>query len=97
MSYNKTRTANKSNEETYQQTLSRIEKIQSHLDTTPRGSRLKGKVCIITGAGSLKGIGYVPLAYHLQATTDTTVQVVRQPTCSPMKVTDCAVWCGPYI
>lgn len=72
MSYNKTRTANKSNEETYQQTLSRIEKIQSHLDTTPRGSRLKGKVCIITGAGSLKGIGYVPLAYHLQTTTDTT-------------------------
>lgn len=57
MVYDKVRTANKSSEETYKQTLSRIQKIQSHLDNTPRGSRLKDKVCTITGVGSLKGIG----------------------------------------
>lgn len=44
-------------EDFYKKTLARLEKIQSHLDTAPRSSRLKGKVCIITGAGSLKGIG----------------------------------------
>ncbi|OBZ68037.1 3-oxoacyl-[acyl-carrier-protein] reductase FabG [Grifola frondosa] len=44
-------------DEFYKRTVARIEKIQSHLDTTPRGTRLKGKVCVITGVGSLKGIG----------------------------------------
>lgn len=44
-------------EDFYKKTLARLEKIQTHLETTPRGSRLKGKVCIITGVGSLKGIG----------------------------------------
>ncbi|KXN85364.1 3-oxoacyl-[acyl-carrier-protein] reductase FabG, partial [Leucoagaricus sp. SymC.cos] len=34
-----------------------IQKIQSHLDNAPRGSKLKDKVCIITSVGSLKGIG----------------------------------------
>ncbi|KAI0364451.1 NAD-P-binding protein [Pilatotrama ljubarskyi] len=38
-------------------TLARLDSIKSHLQTAPRGSRLKGKVCVITGAGSLKGIG----------------------------------------
>ncbi|KAG8829645.1 hypothetical protein FRC17_006233, partial [Serendipita sp. 399] len=41
---------------TYEQTLRRLEKIQKHLER-PRGDRLRGKVCIITGVGSLKGIG----------------------------------------
>ncbi|KLO20361.1 NAD-binding protein [Schizopora paradoxa] len=41
----------------YSSTLARIEKIKSHLDHAPRGSKLKSKVCIITGVGSLKGIG----------------------------------------
>ena len=50
-----------SSEELYQRTVKRIEKIQSHLKETPRGTRLKGKVCVITGVGSLKGIGY---AFH---------------------------------
>lgn len=40
-------------------TLARLESVKSHLDTAPRASRLKDKVCIITGAGSLKGIGHV--------------------------------------
>ncbi|KAF9222687.1 NAD(P)-binding protein [Gyrodon lividus] len=44
-------------EEHYQRTLTRIEQIQSHLKNSPRGQRLKGKVCIITGVGSLHGIG----------------------------------------
>lgn len=44
-------------EENFKKTLARLAKIQSHLSDTPRTSRLKGRVCIITGAGSLKGIG----------------------------------------
>nr|GAT56804.1 predicted protein [Mycena chlorophos] len=41
----------------YQATKERLAKIQSHLSESPRGTRLKGKVCIVTGVGSLKGIG----------------------------------------
>ncbi|KAJ3554513.1 hypothetical protein NM688_g3069 [Phlebia brevispora] len=44
-------------EEAYKRTVSRLQKIQSHLDVAPRGNRLKDKVCVITGVGSLKGIG----------------------------------------
>ena len=44
-------------EEFYSKTVARIDRIQKHLSTSPRASRLKDKVCIITGAGSLKGIG----------------------------------------
>jgi len=59
MSYDKTRSVAKRNpEEHYKHTLLRIQKIQSHLDTAPRSSKLKDKVCIITGVGSLKGIGW---------------------------------------
>jgi hypothetical protein len=47
------------NDEFYKRTLARLEKIQSHLEQAPRAGRLKDKVCIITGVGSLKGIGYV--------------------------------------
>ena len=46
-------------EEFYKQTLARVQKIQNHLQETPRSGRLRDKVCIITGVGSLKGIGYV--------------------------------------
>ncbi|KAI0062914.1 sex determination protein tasselseed-2 [Artomyces pyxidatus] len=44
-------------EEHHRRTVSRIQKIQSHLSEAPRGIQLKDKVCIITGVGSLKGIG----------------------------------------
>ncbi|PSR79609.1 hypothetical protein PHLCEN_2v6910 [Hermanssonia centrifuga] len=44
-------------EEHYKRTLARLQKIQSHLEDSPRGTRLKDKVCIVTGVGSLKGIG----------------------------------------
>ncbi|EJF65174.1 NAD(P)-binding protein [Dichomitus squalens LYAD-421 SS1] len=44
-------------EEFRKRTLARLDSIRSHLQTVPRTSRLKGKVCIITGVGSLKGIG----------------------------------------
>ncbi|KAF9451959.1 NAD(P)-binding protein [Macrolepiota fuliginosa MF-IS2] len=57
MSYAKLRIPNKSIEESYKHTLARIQKIQSHLDHAPRGSKLKDKVGVITGVGSLKGIG----------------------------------------
>lgn len=43
-------------------TLARLDSIKNHLQTSPRGSRLKDKVCVITGAGSLKGIGYAVLS-----------------------------------
>lgn len=46
-------------EEFYKRTVARIDIIQKHLSTAPRSSRLKDKVCIITGVGSLKGIGWV--------------------------------------
>ena len=56
--YDKTRSEQKTAEEHYTTTKARIEKIQSQLDSATRGDKLKGKVCIITGVGSLKGIGY---------------------------------------
>lgn len=40
-------------------TAARLEQIQSQLKTRPLGSRLKAKVCIVTGVGSMAGIGYV--------------------------------------
>ncbi|KAI0745542.1 NAD-P-binding protein [Earliella scabrosa] len=46
-----------SNDEHRRRTLARLQGIRSHLQNTPRGSRLQDKVCIITGVGSLKGIG----------------------------------------
>jgi hypothetical protein len=44
-------------EDSLQTTLTRIRNVQAHIEGTPRGNRLKGKVCIVTGVGSLKGIG----------------------------------------
>lgn len=41
----------------YAATLQRLERIRNHLDTRPRSGRLAGKVAIITGCGSLTGIG----------------------------------------
>ncbi|KAI9061665.1 NAD-P-binding protein [Trametes sanguinea] len=46
-----------SNDEFRKRTLARLESVKSHLQTAPRGGRLQGKVCVITGVGSLKGIG----------------------------------------
>ncbi|KAI5123637.1 hypothetical protein M0805_001670 [Coniferiporia weirii] len=43
--------------EAYEKTLARIDRIKSHLKSAPRSCRLQDKVCIITGVGSLKGIG----------------------------------------
>jgi len=39
------------------QTRARLETIRTHLETAPRTGKLNGKTCVITGAGSLKGIG----------------------------------------
>ncbi|KAH9986555.1 sex determination protein tasselseed-2 [Russula compacta] len=44
-------------QEHHKRTVARLAKIQSHLATAPRSGRLRGKVAIITGVGSLKGIG----------------------------------------
>ena len=50
-----------SEQERHARTVARIKRIQAHLTTAPRTERLKGLVCIITGAGSLKGIGCASL------------------------------------
>lgn len=49
--------ANSSEKDTYERTVARLEKIAKQVEGTPRGGSLKGKVAIITGVGSLKGIG----------------------------------------
>ncbi|PPQ70559.1 hypothetical protein CVT24_000048 [Panaeolus cyanescens] len=56
-SYDKVKSQNKSAEEHYKTTTARIQQIQSQLENSVRSHKLKGKVCIITGVGSLKGIG----------------------------------------
>ncbi|KAI0661436.1 NAD-P-binding protein [Cubamyces menziesii] len=45
------------NDDFRKRTLARLDSIRSHLQTAPRTGRLSGKVCVITGVGSLKGIG----------------------------------------
>jgi len=44
-------------QENYSRTVARIAQIQSRLTTAPRTGKLSGKVAVITGVGSLKGIG----------------------------------------
>lgn len=44
-------------QEHYKRTVSRLASIQSHLATAPRSGKLRGKVAVVTGVGSLKGIG----------------------------------------
>lgn len=51
-------------QEAYNKTLARLDRIRNHLSTTPRSNRLKGKVCVITGVGSLKGIGFVSILLY---------------------------------
>ncbi|CAO1622971.1 unnamed protein product [Sympodiomycopsis kandeliae] len=41
----------------HEATLRRLEVIQKHLESVPRSGRLAGKVAIVTGVGSLTGIG----------------------------------------
>jgi hypothetical protein len=55
--YKKVATVKMSPEEMYKRTITRIESIQGHLAKAPRTERMKDKVCIVTGVGSLKGIG----------------------------------------
>jgi hypothetical protein len=44
-------------QEHYKRTVSRLASIQSHLATAPRTGKLRGKIAVVTGVGSLKGIG----------------------------------------
>ncbi|KAF4621310.1 hypothetical protein D9613_000773 [Agrocybe pediades] len=46
-----------SNADHYATTTARIQQIQSQLETKPRGGKLRNKVCVVTGVGSLLGIG----------------------------------------
>jgi hypothetical protein len=57
----------KGTEDLHATTIARIQQIQSQIATAPRGIRLRDKVCIITGVGSMKGIGYA----HLRACDET--------------------------
>ncbi|KAF9481512.1 NAD(P)-binding protein [Pholiota conissans] len=55
--YDKIKAQSKSVEEHYNRTTARIQQIQSQLENAVRSGKLKDKVCVITGVGSLKGIG----------------------------------------
>jgi len=55
--YDKARSQSKSAQEQYAVTTARIKQIQSQLDSSIRAGKLRGKVCVVTGVGSLKGIG----------------------------------------
>jgi len=47
----------KSPEEHFATTTARIKQIQVQLESSVRSFKLKDKVCVITGVGSMKGIG----------------------------------------
>lgn len=66
--YDKVRSRSKSTEEQNAVTTARIKQIQSQLDSSVRAGKLKGKVCIVTGVGSLKGIGWIPLKFQIYRT-----------------------------
>ncbi|KAG6849997.1 hypothetical protein H0H93_002787 [Arthromyces matolae] len=83
-SYNKTRHQSQDSEEFYKRTASRIQQIQSQLDNSPRGRRLQNKVCIVTGVGSLKGIGLV--SYRFPRHLLNVLQVAHLLSDLPMKV-----------
>ncbi|PCH43805.1 NAD(P)-binding protein [Wolfiporia cocos MD-104 SS10] len=55
--YGNTRAVGGAGDDFAKRTAARLEQVQTHLDNAPRGSRLKGKVCILTGVGSMLGIG----------------------------------------
>ncbi|KAF8967868.1 hypothetical protein BDZ97DRAFT_1801656 [Flammula alnicola] len=55
--YDKFKSQAKTAEDHYKTTTARIQQIQSQLDNAVRAGKLKNKVCIVTGVGSLKGIG----------------------------------------
>jgi len=64
--YDKARSQSKSAQEQYAITTARIKQIQSQLDSSIRAGKLRGKVCIVTGVGSLKGIGWAsPKIIHI--------------------------------
>jgi len=55
--YTSTKAPGTANEIHYAATAARIKQIQTQLETSVRTGKLKSKVCIITGVGSMKGIG----------------------------------------
>ncbi|KAG8939709.1 hypothetical protein FRC00_013614, partial [Tulasnella sp. 408] len=42
-------------------TAARLEAVRKRIEDAPRGTKLAGKVCIVTGTNSLRGIGYEEL------------------------------------
>jgi hypothetical protein len=66
----------------YKRTVARIAKIQSHLATAQRTCKLKGKVAIITGVNSLKGIGYT-LSFATTFTFLSVPQTIHRITICP--------------
>jgi len=57
--YDNVRSGGAGPDEQYKRTTARLQQIQTQVANTPPGNKLQGKVCIITGVGSLKGIGCV--------------------------------------
>lgn len=66
------------------QTRARLETIRTHLETAPRTGRLKGKTCVITGAGSVKGIGSVQPSSSYTSHVPHPLYVGGPPHCSSL-------------
>ncbi|KAG8871426.1 MCM DNA helicase complex subunit [Tulasnella sp. 331] len=49
-------------EERYARTQKRLESLKNQLTRKAKGDKLSGKVCVVTGVGSMKGIGYAQLS-----------------------------------
>lgn len=76
-------------EEFSKQTVERLQMIQSQLTSTPRTGKLKGKVCVITGVGSIKGIGRVAhIVRWLRELTCSSLIAEQLRFCSPTKASD---------
>jgi hypothetical protein len=56
---NKPKDADNEAKAAYERTVTRLDRLAKQVADTPRGQSLAGKVCIVTGVGSLKGIGSV--------------------------------------
>ena len=75
-------------DESYQKTLTRLENIKKHFRDGQGSGKLKDKVCVITGVGSLKGIGCVLLDFFsiLQQLLTFVLVDVRPHCCLLVKV-----------
>lgn len=77
-------------------TAARLSLIRGHLSGHERGTKLKDKICVITGAGSFQGIGFVSPISSIRQSNDQPLMVpptdVRRRYCSLVKVHVICTW-----